>query len=118
MMLLKLLFILLLDVLWLGLVLSPMNVSAWGCPKMIFRPHPHGHRHPLCSSVTFTLSFLPTMGCAPSQSQARVGARGGRSSQDGASQQHQADPLFLPQPDRLNEAFLVRGKSIQSQYTL
>jgi hypothetical protein len=80
MMLLKLLFILLLDVLWLGLVLSPMNVNAWGCPKMIFRPHPHGHRHPLCFSVTSTLSFLPTMGCAPSQSQARVGARGGRSS--------------------------------------
>jgi hypothetical protein len=49
-------------------------------------------------------------GCAPSRSQARVGARGGRSSQDGASQQHEAAPLFLPQLDRLNEAFLVRGE--------
>ena len=47
--------------------------------------------------------------CAPSQSQARVGARGGRSSQDGVSQQQEAAPLFLPQLNRFNEAFLVRG---------
>jgi hypothetical protein len=47
-------------------------------------------------------------GCAPSQSHSRVGARGGRSSQDGVSQQQEAAPLFLPQLDRLNEAFLVR----------
>jgi hypothetical protein len=54
------------------------------------------------------------VGCAPSQSKARVGARvgarGGRSSQDGASQQQEAAPLFLPQLERLNEAFLVRGE--------
>ena len=46
----------------------------------------------------------------PSQSQARVGARDGRSSQDGVSQQQESAPLILPQLNRLHEAFLVRGE--------
>ncbi len=35
-------------------------------------------------------------GCAPSQSQAHVGAHGGRNSQDDVSQQQEAAPPFLP----------------------
>ena len=30
--------------LWPGLVLSPRNVRACGCPRMIFGTHPRGHR--------------------------------------------------------------------------
>ena len=48
-------------------------------------------------------------GCALPQSQAHVGARSGRSSQDVVSQQQQAASLFVPQLNRLHEAFLVRG---------
>ena len=49
-------------------------------------------------------------GCAPSQSQAHVGVGGGLSSQDGVSQQQQDDLLYIPQLNRLTEAFLVRGE--------
>ena len=49
-------------------------------------------------------------GCVPSQSQSRVGDRGGRSSQGGVSQEQEDSPLFLPQVDRLSEVFLVWGE--------
>ena len=49
------------------------------------------------------------VGCALLQSQAHVGARGGRSTQDAVSQQHEAAPLFVPQLNRLHEEFLVWG---------
>jgi hypothetical protein len=42
---------------WLGAL--HQTARACGCPKMIFRTHPHGHRPRLCSSVTYTPSFLP-----------------------------------------------------------
>ncbi len=48
--------------------------------------------------------------CAPSQSQAHVGARGGLSSQDGVSQQQEDAPLFVPQLNRLHEASILRGE--------
>jgi hypothetical protein len=48
---------------------------------------------------------------APFQSQARVGASGGRSSQDGVSQQQEDDPLFFRNLTASTfEAFLVRGE--------
>jgi hypothetical protein len=49
-------------------------------------------------------------GCAPSPSQAHVGARGELSSQDGVSQQQEDAPLFVPQLNRLHEASIVRGE--------
>ncbi len=49
-------------------------------------------------------------GCAPSQSQAHVGARGGLSSQDGVSQQQQDAPLSIPQLNHLHEASIVWGE--------
>ncbi len=49
-------------------------------------------------------------GCVPSQSQSRVGDRGGRSSQGGVSQEQEDSPLLLPQVDRLSEVFLVWGE--------
>ncbi len=53
--LLKMLFfILLLDALCLGWVLSLRHVRSCGCLKMIFGTRPHGHRPRLCSFVTFT----------------------------------------------------------------
>jgi hypothetical protein len=42
--------------------------------------------------------------CAPSQSQVHVGTSVGISSQDGVSQQQEADPLSSPQLNRLIEA--------------
>ena len=42
---------------------------------------------------------------APTQSQTAARARGGRSSQDGFSQQQEGGPLFLPQLNCLHEAF-------------
>jgi hypothetical protein len=114
MMLLKMLrFILLRHALSPGLVLPPRNVSACGCPRMIFRTHPHGHRPLFCSSVTSTPTFLPTVivrtrRCP--QSQPGAGARVGSSQQDGDAQQQEAGPLLLPQLTRLHEAYHVRGE--------
>ena len=76
-----------------------------GCPRMIFRTHPQG-RHPrLCFSVTVTYTprFLPT---------ALVGTRGGHISRNETSQQKEDTDLFLPQLNRLNEVFLVRGEDV------
>ncbi len=39
-----------------------------------------------------------------------VRARPGHNSQDGVSQQLEAAPLFLPQLNRLHEAYIVRGQ--------
>jgi len=55
-------FIPLLDALSPGLVLFPRNVRACGCPKMVFRTRPLGHRPRFYSSVTCTPSFSLTMG--------------------------------------------------------
>ena len=52
--------------------------------------------------------------CALTQSQVHVGARGGRSSQDGVSQQQEAAPLVVPQLNRLHETFLVRGEDVSN----
>jgi hypothetical protein len=46
----------------------------------------------------------------PPQSQTAARARGGRSSQDGFSQQQKDGPLFLPKLNCLHEAFHVRGE--------
>jgi len=85
--------ILLLHVLWLGLVLSPRSVRACGCPTMIFRTPPHGHRPRSYSSATSTMGFWPTTIARTVHERDRLG----RSSQDGDSQQQQAGPLLLPQ---------------------
>ena len=53
--------ILLLHGLWLGLVLSPRNVRACGCLRMILRTHPRGYRPRFCFSVTSTSSFSPSI---------------------------------------------------------
>ena len=46
----------------------------------------------------------------PPQSQTSMGARVGRSQQDGDAQQQEAAPLFLPQLNRISEAYHVRGE--------
>jgi hypothetical protein len=48
--------------------------------------------------------------CAPSQSQANIGASARLSSQDGVSQQQQATPLSLPPLNRLFEASFARDE--------
>jgi hypothetical protein len=47
---------------------------------------------------------------APSQAQPGTGARVSRSQQDGDAQQPEAAPLFLPQLNKLHEAYKVRGE--------
>ena len=47
---------------------------------------------------------------APPPAQPGARTRPGRDSQDGVSQQEEAAPLFLPQLDRLHEAYIVRGE--------
>ncbi len=49
-------FILLRHVLCPDLVFSPRNVRACGCPRMIFRTHPHGHHPRFCSSRLCSVS--------------------------------------------------------------
>jgi hypothetical protein len=46
--------------------------------------------------------------CVPSQSQVRVGTRGGCTSQDGVSKKQETSPLFIPQLKSLHESHLVR----------
>ena len=41
-------------------MLSPRNVRSSGCPRMVFRTRPHGHRPSFSSSGTSTPSFLPS----------------------------------------------------------
>jgi hypothetical protein len=94
-----LLFILILHVLWLDLVLSLRTARSSPPPVLLRDIHSNLLANYDCKE-----------GSAPSYSQPRVGARGGHSSQDGVSQQEEACPLFLPQLNRLNEAFLVRGE--------
>ena len=47
---------------------------------------------------------------APPPAQPGARARPGRDSQDGVSQQLEAAPLFLPQLNRLHEAYIMRGE--------
>ena len=83
------------------LVLSPRPVRS--CPRMILRTRPPGHRPHSFSSV----KSMP-------QSQADAGSRGGHSSEDGFSQQQEADPLFLPQLNNLIENYIVRGEDVSN----
>ena len=50
------------------------------------------------------------------QSQPGVRARVRRSSQDGDLQQQEAGPLYLPQLNRLHEAFHVRGEDASKMH--
>jgi hypothetical protein len=56
--------------------------------------------------------------CAPSQSQANIGASARPSSQDGVSQQQEAAPLSLPQLNRLFEASFVRMRALPPMLAL
>jgi hypothetical protein len=47
---------------------------------------------------------------APPSAQPRASARPGSNLQDGVSQQQEAAPLFIPQLNRLHEAYIVRGE--------
>ena len=75
--------------------------SAWSSPH-------------LYSSVTSTMAFYPTTTAGtvhlPQLNLGGARARPGRFSQDGVSQQEETAPLFLPQLNRLHEAYIVRGE--------
>jgi hypothetical protein len=83
-----LLSVLVLDVLWRGLVLSP---RACGQGPVV--------------------AHLPSLNLAG-------GLVFGHSSQDGDSQQQETGPLLIPQLNRLNEAFLVRGEDASNMPTI
>ena len=106
---------------YLVLVLSPRNVRACGCPRMICRTRPHSSSWSspprlLLRDIHSKLlaEYICKGGCAPSLSQVNVGASGGISSQDGDSQQQEADPLSIPQLNCLIEASFVRYESSAS----
>ena len=77
--------------------------SSWASPPLLLLRDIHSK---------FLTEYDCKEGCALLQSQAHVGARGGRSTQDAVSQQHEAAPLFVPQLNRLHEEFLVWGGTL------
>jgi hypothetical protein len=98
-------FILLLDVLWLGWVLSPRNVRACGCPRKNDLKDASSWSSPPLLLLRDIHSKLLTQYdcrevCAPSPSQ--VGGASARpSSQNDIPQQQEAAQLSLPQLNRL-----------------
>jgi hypothetical protein len=97
-------FILLHHALWPGLVLCPNERQGLWLPKVDLQDSPSWSSSPLLLLRDIHSKLLSDYrckeGCAPSQSQVNVGASGGLSSQDGVSQQQEADPLSIPQLNR------------------
>ena len=110
-----LLFILVRHALWVGLVLLPRSGRFCGCLKMALRTHPHGPRvsPPLVLLLDIHNGLMAKYDCkdsVPPPDQSGERARAGRNSQDGVSQQQEASTLFVPQLNKLHEAFHVRGQ--------
>jgi hypothetical protein len=80
--------------------------SSWSSPPFLFLRDIHSK---------FLTQYDCKEVCAPSQSQVHVGASGGISSQDGVSQQQEADPLSIPQFKRLLEGSFVRDENSTSK---
>jgi hypothetical protein len=70
------------------------DASSWSSPPLVLLRDIHAN---------LLTRYDCKKGFAPFQSQAHVGARGVRSSQDGVSQQQGAAPLFVPQFNRRGE---------------
>jgi hypothetical protein len=116
-----LLFVLVLHVLWLGLVLSPQDRQGLWLSKDDLRESGCWSSRPrvlLCDIHSGLVANYDCKDSAPPQSEPGGRARVGHSSQDGDSQQQEAGPLLLPQLNRLNAAFLVRGEDASNMPTI
>jgi hypothetical protein len=81
------------------------NSSSWSSPPLLLLRDIHSK---------LLSDYNCKEGCAPSQSQANVGAGARLSSQDGVSQQQQAAPLSIPHLNLLIETSIVRDESSDS----
>ena len=82
--------------------------SAWSSPPLVLLRGIHN-------------GLLANYDCkdsAPLPAQPGARARPGRNSQDGDSQQQEVGPLLIPQLNRRNEAFLVRGEDASNMLTI
>ncbi len=74
--------------------------AAWSSPPLFLLRDIH----------RYLLANYDCKDTAPPQAQSGMGARVGRSQQDGDAQQQEAGTLFLPQLNSLHEAYIVRGE--------
>jgi hypothetical protein len=106
-------FILLRHDLWPGLVLSPQERQGLWLPKDGLEDCASSSSPPLVLLRDIHTGLLANYDCKdtappPAQPDARACPRS--NSQDGVSQEQEAARLFLPQLNRLHEAYIVRGE--------